>query len=102
MNTTVNPEGKILTYDEEAFTNITQDKNNSYIKEKITNLKDESEKVAHVNKVEYKEALDILLEKLNPYFKYYEQFSEEEFKELYKASKNISGDIDINSVLMVF
>ena len=97
MNTTVNPEGKILTYDEEAFTNITQDKNNSYIKEKITNLKDESEKVAHVNKVEYKEALDILLEKLNPYFKYYEQFSEEEFKELYKASKNISGDIDINS-----
>ena len=90
MNTTVNPEGYVIAYDEEAFTNVTQDINNSYIKDKITNLKDESEKISHVDKATYKEALDSLIKKLNPYFKYYEQFTIESFKELYEASKNIT------------
>ena len=94
MNTTVDSEGHIVSYDEQAFSNITQDINNSYIKNKITNLKDESEKIADVNKDTYKQILEALINKLNPYLKYYEQFSTENFKELYKVSKNASLDND--------
>ena len=92
MNTTVDPKGNVISYDEEAFTNVTRNINNSYIKTKITNLKDESEKIANVDKATFKEALDVLIQKLNPYFKYYEQFSTENFTELYSVSKNISMD----------
>lgn len=45
MNTTTDLDGNILTYDEIAFTHIFHDPNNSYIKNKITNLKDETEKI---------------------------------------------------------
>ena len=92
MNTTTDLEGNILTYDEIAFTNIRHDDNNSYVKNKITNLKDETENLTNIDKEAYKEALEILIEKLTPYFKYYEEFSEEKFKELYKVSKNITDE----------
>ena len=92
MNTTVDSEGHVVTYDEEAFTNITHDSNTSYIKNKITHLKDESEKIAHVDKATYRAGLNSLIEKLKPYLKYYEQFTTEQFKELYAVSKNISLD----------
>ena len=92
MNTTTDLEGNILTYDEIALTNIRHDDNNSYVKNKITNLKDETENLTNIDKEAYKEALEILIEKLTPYFKYYEEFSEENFKELYKVSKNITDE----------
>jgi hypothetical protein len=40
-----------------------------------------------VDKATYREGLNSLIEKLKPYLKYYEQFSMEEFKELYTVSK---------------
>ena len=97
MNTTTDLSGNILTYDEIAYTDIHHDKNNTYIKNKITHLKDESEKLANIDQEAYKDALEILIEKLSPYFKYYEEFSEESFKELYKVSKNISDEEDSNN-----
>ena len=92
MNTTTDLEGNILTYDEIAFTNITHDKDNYYIKNKITNLKDETEKITNIDINAYKESLEIIIEKLKPYLKYYEEFSLDEFKELYRISKNITEE----------
>ena len=96
MNTTTDKSGNVLFYDEIAYTNITHDENNFYIKNKITNLKDESEKLAGIDKDAYSEALNILIEKLKPHFKYYEEFSLDEFKKLYKISKNITDEDDSN------
>ena len=102
MNTTTDLDGNVLFYDEIAFTNITHDENNSYIKNKITNLKDETEKMKNVDIKAYGEALKALIDKVEPYLKYYEEFSVENFKELYKVSvrENSSwNDICINKVI---
>ena len=97
MNTTTDLEGNILTYEEIAFTDIHHDENNTYTKNKITSLKDETENLSNIDKEAYKEALEILIEKLTPFFKFYDEFSVEKFKELYKVSKNISDENDANN-----
>ena len=97
MNTTTDLEGNILTYEEIAFTDIHHDENNTYTKNKITSLKDETENLSNIDKEAYKEALEILIEKLTPFFKFYNEFSVEKFKELYKVSKNISDENDVNN-----
>ena len=102
MNTTTDKSGNVLFYDEIAYTNITHDENNFYIKNKITNLKDESEKLAGIDKDAYSEALNILIEKLKPYFKYYEEFSLDDFKKLYKMiSKNCIKSLKILQMMMI-
>jgi hypothetical protein len=58
MNTTTDLENNILAYDEEAIMNITLDADNSYIKTKITNLKDISNKVENLNPQIYEEKLN--------------------------------------------
>ena len=58
MNTTTDLENNILTYDEEAIMNITLDADNSYLKTKITNLKDISNKVENLNPQIYEEKLN--------------------------------------------
>ena len=94
MNTTTDSNGNVISYDEIAFTNITHDENNFYIKNKITYLKDQSEKLTNIDKEAYKEALERLIEKLKPHFKHYEEFSMDDFKKLYKVSKNITIEED--------
>ena len=49
MNTTLDSEGNLLTYDEEAITYINHDEQNSYIRNKVTNLVDNSQ---NINKIE--------------------------------------------------
>ena len=89
MNTTVDSNNKIIKYDEIAFTNITIDQSNSYIKNKITTLIDESNKTQSLNPEKYNETLWKLLSKLEPYMQYDEHFSLEQFKELYLITKNV-------------
>ena len=49
---------------------------------------DESYKVENFNAEIYEENLNNIIKKINPYLKYDELFSEENFKELYFVSKN--------------
>ena len=91
MNTTTDLENNILAYDEEAIMNITLDADNSYIKTKITNLKDISNKVENLNPQIYEEKLNIIIQKLKPYLKYEELFSKDQFYEFYILSKNGSA-----------
>ena len=91
MNTTTDLENNILTYDEEAIMNITLDADNSYLKTKITNLKDISNKVENFNPQVYEQKLNIIIQKLKPYLKYEELFSKDQFYEFYILSKNGSA-----------
>ena len=88
MNTTTDINGTILTYDEEAVTYITNDDKNSFYKNKITNLKDNSNELTNIDKISYEEVLTKMVSKLSPYMIYKEEFSDEEFKTLYNLSKN--------------
>ena len=81
----------ILTYDEEAIMNITLDADNSYLKTKITNLTDETSKTENLNPQIYEEKLNNFIQKLNPYLKYEELFSKDQFNEFYILSKNGSA-----------
>jgi hypothetical protein len=95
MNTTTDLEGTLLSYDELAITNITIDTNNSFIKIKTSNLLDTTDNYANLDQNKYKENLEKLLEMLNPYMKKEEQFTLENFEDLYsvvqakKKSENV-------------
>jgi len=87
MNTTTDLDNNILTYDELAEMNITIDSKNYHIKSKTTNLIDQTNKTENYDKVQYKNNLDKIIEKLTPYLKYDELFSKENFEEIYYISK---------------
>ena len=87
MNTTTDFDDNIISYDEIAFTNITSDTDNSYIKNKTTNLIDVSDKYSFLNPEKYHKILKMFLAKLNPYMKYTEHFSLNDFDELLSISK---------------
>ena len=91
-NTTKDSEKNLLLYDEFVITNIINDDENNYLKTKITHLNDitDKNKVSENSKI-YKEKMDNLLEKINPYMHYYELVSDQQFKEIY--------DLAINNVL---
>ena len=90
MNTTTDAEGNLLTYDEIAFIEVKNDELNSYKKNKLTNLIDITDEIGSFNKLEYKQKLDFLLSKFEPYMKYNEFFTMEQFEELYDVSKGIN------------
>ena len=71
--------------------NITLNSDNSYIKAKFTNLTDESFKIEYLNPQKYEEKLNNIIQKLNPYLKYEELFSKDDFYEFYILSKNGSA-----------
>ena len=96
MNTTLDLEGNLLTYDEVATTYIINDINNSFYKIKTTNLRDNSKDVENVNKTTYEQFLNKLISILSPNMIYKEEFSTEEFKKLYQYSKNITNKKDSN------
>ena len=93
MNTTTDINGTLLTYDELSVTNIMTNDENSYHKIKTTNLKDQSEELENVDKIVYEEVLNNMISKLEPYMVYKEEFSDEEFKEMYNVSKNITNNV---------
>lgn len=88
FNATKDSEGNLLSYDELCITNITNDEQNYYIKNKITHLIDISDKENSSKAILYKEKIDILLEKINPFMKNYEQVSDQQFEEIYNISVN--------------
>ena len=88
MNTTTDLENNILSYDEKAIMNITVDSDNSYVKTKITNLVDISDKVENFNPKIYEENLNNIIKKIKPFLKNDVLFSKENFEEIYFISKN--------------
>ena len=89
MNTTIDDEGNLISYDEIAFIEVKNDELNSYKKNKLTNLIDITSQTESLNKTEFKSKLELLLSKFEPYMKYQELFSMEQFAELYDASNGI-------------
>ena len=82
MNTTLDKEGNLLSYDEQAFTLINYDGNNSYTKNKITNLIDVSENIKKKYLDNYEKSLNNLLELINPYMNEETQFNKIEYEEI--------------------
>ena len=83
MTTVLDEKGNLLTYDEQAITKITYDEKNSYFKDKVTQLIDVSKnKKGNVN---YKNTLEDLLKKLDPYMKEEIQFNQTEYEDLYNV-----------------
>ena len=94
MNTTKDSKGNLIAYDEVAFTKITKDEDNYYIKTKITNLMDKTNNnISELNPEKYNETLNKLYPHLNDYLKNFEQFSLENFKELYNVSKGLLNEV---------
>ena len=86
MNTTLDKEGNLLSYNERAFTFINYDENNSYTKDKITNLIDVSENIKKKDIENYEKSLNDILILINPYMKEETQFNKSEYEDLYKVS----------------
>ena len=86
MNITIDSEFNILEYDEVAIMKVKKDNNNSYNKNKITKLIDETNKITSFNYEKYKENLNKLLPKLEPYFQTDILFSKKDYEEVYIAS----------------
>ena len=85
MNTTTDLNGKVISYDELAITNITTDENNSYLKKKTSNLIDLTDEDIDLDPVKYKENLDKLLSLIKPYMKEDIHFTMKDFEELYSV-----------------
>ena len=88
MNTTLDSKGNLIIYDEQAFTVINYDENNTYVKNKITNLKDVSENIHKKDIENYENSINSLLPLINPYMKEEEQFSQKEYNDLYNVIKD--------------
>ena len=96
MNTTLDEEGNLIFYEEQAITIINYDDKNSYIKNKVTNLIDNSENIHKEDIENYKNSLKKLLPLINPYMKEEIQFTQKEYDDLYhvisdKKYKNSSS-----------
>ena len=91
MNTTKDKNGNLIAYDELAFSNITTNEDNYYIKNKITSLSDKTKFITELNPIKYNKTLSQILPHLKEYMKVYEQFSSENFKELYYDSKGLTN-----------
>ena len=87
MNTTLDAENNLVIYDEQAITIINYDEENSYTKDKVTNLIDISQKIQKSDIKNYENFLNNLLPLLKPYMKNEIQFTEEEYDDLYKVTK---------------
>ena len=92
LNTTKNSKGEFLNYSEIASTNITKNKDNYFIKNKNTILIDMTNNISQLNPEKYNETVYKLYSVLKDYLKYYEQFSLENFKELYNVSKGLPNE----------
>ena len=66
FNATKDSEGNLLSYDEMCYSNIIDNEQNYYIKNKITHLIDISDKNDISKAILYKEKMDKLLEIVNP------------------------------------
>ena len=79
MNTTLDSDKNLISYDEEAITTINYNENNSYKKNKVTNLIDVSQNIKEKDVKNFKKSLDVLLPLIQPYLFIDDQFSNEDF-----------------------
>ena len=91
MNTTKDKNGNIIDYEELAFSNITTNEDNYYIKNKMTSLSYKTKFIKELNPIKYNKTLNEILPHSKEYMKVYEQFSSENFKELYYNSKGLTN-----------
>ena len=94
MNTTKDKNGNLIAYSELAFSNITTNEDNYYIKNKITSLSDKTKFIKDLNPNQYSKNLNKILPYLKKHTKVYEQFSSEQFKELFYVSKGLTNLLD--------
>ena len=94
MNTTKDKNGNLIAYDELAFSNITTNEDKYYIKSKMTSLSDKTQFIKELNPIKYNKTLHEILPHLKEYMKVYEQFSSDNFKELYYHSKGLTNLIN--------
>ena len=87
MNTTIDSESNILKYEEIAYMIVVKNQENSYEKNKITKLIDETSKISSFPPEKYEESLNKLLSKLEPHFTTDILFTKQQFEEVYIASK---------------
>ena len=97
MNTTTDMEGRILHYEEVAYMNIQTDELNSYTKIKTTKLVDITDEISLLDSNKYNSSLNELMTKLEPYLKYQELFSKEEFEEVFLINKE--GINEVTNIL---
>ena len=94
MNITKDKNGNLIAYDEVTFNNITKNEDNYYIKNKITSLSDRTKFIKELNPIKYNKTIYEILPYLKEYMKAHEQFSYENFKELYYVSKGLTYLLD--------
>ena len=85
MNTTLDKDGNLLTYDEQAITIINYDENNSFLKNKVTSLVDVSENVDANEIKKYENSLGKLLPLIKNYMKEETQFTQSDYNDLYNV-----------------
>ena len=85
MNTTLDKNGNLLTYDEQAITIINYDENNSFLKNKVTSLVDVSENVDDNEIKKYESSLNKLLPLIKNYMKEETQFTQSDYNDLYNV-----------------
>ena len=87
MNTVLDKEGNLVSYDEQAITTINYDEKNSYKKDKTTKLIDTSSTLKKSELANYEKTLKDLLQKIEPYMKEEIQFDQSEYEDLYNMIK---------------
>ena len=80
LNITVDSQSNLLEYDEVTYMVVKTDENNSFEKNTITKLIDETNKMRSFNYEKYEQSLNKLLPKLEPYFKTNILFSKNSMK----------------------
>ena len=90
MNTTLDSDKNLISYDEEAITMINYDENNSYKKKKITHLKDVSNNIKKEDVKNYQYSLNILKPLIENYMKEDIQFTDDDFVDFSDRYRNDS------------
>ena len=88
MNTTLDKNNNLINYDEQAYTFIRYDELNSFKKNKITKLVDNSQNIKQADIDNFEKSLNNLLPLLDPYMDPEVQFTEKDYQDLYNVIKD--------------
>ena len=97
MNTTLDPKGNLLNYNEQAITEIDYDEANSYKKDKVTTLIDTSDTVSSKDIKNFENAFNYLLNVIKPYMNEELQFSESDYNDLLNVIKDKNQSKELQS-----
>ena len=91
MNITKDSGGNIISLNEENITTISKNNNNSFLRNKMTNLLDITNETEYLSSEKYLSILNKILPKLNKYMKLKEYISIDDLHEIYKENKGQSN-----------